>query len=342
MADHAPVMIWLSGNDKRFTWFNKPWLEFTGRTMDQELGDGWASRVHPEDRATCMETFSRSFDELQPFTMEYRLRRKDGQWRWVLDNATPLHKDDGSFAGYIGSCIDISVRKRAEQELEQYRNELKKLASELMLAEERERRRLAQDLHDGLGQALFRARTKIAELSPAPAAKEAEAILEEVAKMMNTMTFELSPPVLRTLGLRPALKSLALDMRQRYGLCVDIDDDGKDFVVSERAAMVLFRCTRELLINTAKHAKTDRAKLSVRTPKREIRITVEDRGKGFDFQQATSVESGRFGLFSVRERLSTIGGVLKVRSSPGTGTATTITAPLGASVRRARQGAERG
>jgi PAS domain S-box-containing protein len=456
MADHAPVLVWMSGIDKLCTWFNKPWLEFTGRTMLQELGNGWSEGVHPEDLARCLETHVRSFDERVPFTMEYRLHRHDGEWRWVLDSGIPFFQENGTFAGYVGSCIDvtdrknsedalreregrlqavlntaadsiitidrrgriiaanpatermfgythdelgglnvkllmsppyrdehdgyiarylqtgdariigvgreivalrkdrstfpvelamseiehlglftgiirdISARKQTEQELDHYRKNLRALASELMLAEERERERLAEDLHDGIGQALFRARMKLDQLSIAvPQVREVSTILEEIGKMTNTMTFELSPPVLRKLGLRSAIHSLPRDMQQRYALSVQVDDDGRDIPLNERAAVILFRALRELLINVAKHAETHRARISLRRLNRSLQVEVTDRGKGFDpVEQSRHVESGHFGLFSIRERLEYLGGTCKVQSAPGEGTKVILTVPL--------------
>ena len=113
-ADAAPVLVWISGIDKLCTWFNKPWLDFVGRTMQQELGNGWSENVHADDFDRCLKTYVDAFDARQPFSMEYRLRRHDGEYRWVLDNGIPLWEPAGVFAGYIGSCIDITERKQAE------------------------------------------------------------------------------------------------------------------------------------------------------------------------------------------------------------------------------------
>src|SRR5438477_89796 len=115
MADTAPVMIWMAGPDKLCTFFNKGWLDFTGRSLEQELGNGWAEGVHREDFDRCLNIYKNSFDARQTFTMEYRLRRSDGEYRWVLDSGTPRFAPNGAFLGYIGSCIDITERKRGEE-----------------------------------------------------------------------------------------------------------------------------------------------------------------------------------------------------------------------------------
>ncbi|MGA8655048.1 MAG: PAS domain S-box protein [Chthoniobacterales bacterium] len=114
MANTAPVMIWMAGTDKLCTFFNKGWLEFTGRTLEQELGNGWAEGVHCEDFDRFFEVYVSSFDARQPFTIEYRLRRNDGEYRWVLDSEAPRFASDGTFLGYIGSCVDITERKQAQ------------------------------------------------------------------------------------------------------------------------------------------------------------------------------------------------------------------------------------
>ena len=128
MANSAPVLIWIAGLTKECTWFNKPWLNFVGRGMEQEIGTGWAENVHPDDYEGCLKTYIDSFDARQTFTMEYRLRRHDGQYRWVLDRGIPLHGAQGEFTGYIGSCIDITEQKHTEQDLRRANEDLKQFA----------------------------------------------------------------------------------------------------------------------------------------------------------------------------------------------------------------------
>lgn len=115
LVDHSPVMIWRANRDKKCDYFNRVWLEFTGRTMAQELGDGWAEGVHPEDRDRCFEIYTSSFDRRLPFEMEYRLRRHDGAYRWIFDRGVPYPDDPREFLGYVGSCVDVTDRREAEE-----------------------------------------------------------------------------------------------------------------------------------------------------------------------------------------------------------------------------------
>jgi PAS domain S-box-containing protein len=119
MADNAPVLLWMSGTDGLCTFFNQGWLKFTGRTLEQELGNGWAEGVHPDDLSSCLETYQQAFNARQAFRMEYRLRRADGDYRWILDTGTPRFTPGGQFLGYIGSCIDITDRKQTETAVQQ-------------------------------------------------------------------------------------------------------------------------------------------------------------------------------------------------------------------------------
>jgi PAS domain S-box-containing protein len=129
VADSLPLLVWISGLDQRCTYFNKQWLAFTGRALESEIGDGWVEGVHAADLRRCLKTHTHAFEHRQPFIMEYRLRRHDGEYRWILDNAAPLFEADGSFAGYIGTCFDvtdfISERKDAEESLRRKEMELK-------------------------------------------------------------------------------------------------------------------------------------------------------------------------------------------------------------------------
>ena len=130
MADTAPVMIWITGADKKCTYLNKQWLDFTGRSVEDELGYGWVQAVHPEDSNRCFEIYSNSFDKRKPFEMEYRLRRHDGEYRWIYDTGAPRFSSEG-FLGYIGTCLDITERKESEVKVQKAHEELQQLRYQL-------------------------------------------------------------------------------------------------------------------------------------------------------------------------------------------------------------------
>lgn len=118
MADSAPVLMWLSGADRHSTWFNRPWLEFTGRPLEDERGIGWLESVHPDDLDRVTSTRSKAFDDQRSFTTEFRLRHRAGEWRWMFDTGVPLYSQSGEFSGFVGSCVDITDRKREEAQRE--------------------------------------------------------------------------------------------------------------------------------------------------------------------------------------------------------------------------------
>ena len=129
VAERLPLLVWMSGSDKRCTYFNKAWLDFTGRPLECEVGDGWAEGVHVDDLQHCVDTYSHAFDAREPFVVEYRLRRKDGEYRSVVDHAAPLFDPDGAFAGYIGTCVEVTGFRHAEAE-RNFANDRLRLAME--------------------------------------------------------------------------------------------------------------------------------------------------------------------------------------------------------------------
>src|SRR5499427_9029211 len=133
VADAAPVLIWMAGVDKLCTFFNKPWLDFTGRTMEQELGNGWAESVHQDDLDRCLQIYTSAFDARQSFVMQYRLRRNDGEYRWISDQGVPRHDPQGRFAGYIGSCVDVTELVNKDQALQESEERMRVAAEAINL-----------------------------------------------------------------------------------------------------------------------------------------------------------------------------------------------------------------
>ncbi len=222
-----------------------------------------------------------------------------------------------------------------ERALEDRTRALRAAASALATVEERERRQLARDLHDHLAQLLSVALLKIELLARSTSDATSRRSLHEVGELVDeagraarSLVFQLSPAVLDELGLVPALQWLAAEMRRAHGLAVEIADDGEPKPLGRLERSILFRAVRELLINVAKHAQQDAARVEARRDGTAIVLTVEDGGTGFDPEAVMRRHPAGFGLASVRERLRFIGGGAEIASRPGSGTVVTLTAPL--------------
>jgi len=148
LADDAPVMIWVSGPDKACTWLNRRWIDFVGRTMEQELGSGWTDNVHPDDLSACLQVYTSAFEARRSFSVEFRLRRHDGEWRWILGKGMPTFGADGAFKGFLGSSLDVTEQNQAKLELESALTEVQRLRDRLQL----ENVYLRQEVQERLGQ----------------------------------------------------------------------------------------------------------------------------------------------------------------------------------------------
>jgi PAS domain S-box-containing protein len=377
IAETVPIMTWVSAADTRRIYISPQWLEFIGRTIAQELAREWAQGVHPDDHQQCVDTYRGAFRAPQSFQIEYRLRRADGQYRWLLERGVPWFSKDGVFSGFMGFCVDITDPRRRDEVLQAEHDELKQLvqertkalsiasarlqeditaqkltehslveqqaqlrmlASEVTVAQERERRRIAVGLHDEIGQVLALARLKIGELLEAQTAGRNLGLLENInellgqaAKATRSATFELSSPVLHEIGLEAALQRLGDECQKRDGIRFDFKPHHPVTALTDRTRIVVYRAVRELFFNIEKHAQAHHVTLSVRKAGQYLQFSVEDDGVGTD---TTCIghgfgSAGGFGLFSIREQITGIGGRLEIVSSLGAGTRVVVAVPLG-------------
>ena len=219
-------------------------------------------------------------------------------------------------------------------DLEQHRSKLRVLASEASMAEERERRRIAAHLHDSVCQSLALAKMRLDILRQSLTDEQQESLddvrglLERSIQDSRTLVFELSPPVLYELGFEPAVRWLADRIKINRELVCAVLDDGSDKPLTDELSVFLFQAVRELLINVAKHAQTDRASVSILRRRGLLRICVKDKGIGFRKHPLSTIRSGGFGLYSIGDRLDLLGGRMFVRTSPGRGTKVSLLAPL--------------
>jgi len=329
VANTAPVMIWMSGSDKLCTYFNQPWLDFTGRPLELELGNGWAHSVHIEDLQKCLATYDKAFDRRHPFKMEYRLRRHDGEYRWIVDIGVPRFNADDSFAGYIGSCQDVTERKLAAEALAG-------VSRKLIDAQEKARARIARELHDDINQRLALLAIELQQLaqSPPPTVDEVGAYIYrlstqvfEIGNDVQAISHSLHSSKLEYLGIVAAAKSLCKEFSEQQGVVVDFRHEGIPRIVSSDISLCMFRVLQEALHNAVKHSGAQHFEVEMHGEANEITLTVSDSGVGFDTE--TGGDSPGLGLISMRERVSLVDGTISITSKPAHGTVISVRVPAG-------------
>jgi len=268
---------------------------------------------------------------------ETKWRKRDKTSIFVRENAKAVRSPDGTLLYYEGTVEDITEQKKAEEKIKSYQKQLRSLASDLSLAEERERRRIATMLHDHIGQILAISKIKLGALAQLIGndesmnqLKEVRNHIEQAIQYTRSLTFELSPPILYDLGLEAALEWLAEQVREHQRINCMFEADAYPKPVSDEIRIVLFSAVRELLMNVTKHAQANVAKITIRRVNDSITVHVADNGIGFVPSKMSFYrdENKGFGLFSIRERLRHLSGQMEVRSGRGRGTRVILTAPL--------------
>jgi PAS domain S-box-containing protein len=328
VANTAPVMIWMSGVDKLRTYFNRPWLEFTGRSLDAESADGWDEGIHPEDLKQCLDIYSKAFDRHEPFQMEYRLRRSDGEYRWIFDSGVPRFSAEASFVGYIGSAIDITERKLAE-------GALSMVSRRLIEAHEEERTWIARELHDDIGQRLallvmnLESLRKDAQTSAAEFTEGIGKAIEQASNLSNdlqALSHRLHSSKLEYLGLAAAAASYCRELSDQHKVAIDLHSENIPSDLSQEISLCVFRVLQEALQNAIKHSGSRRFQVSLSRKSNDIVLTLHDSGIGFDPVEA--MQGRGLGLTSMRERLKLVDGELSIQSQPRTGTTIHARVPL--------------
>ena len=346
VVDGTTDAIYAKDLNSRYTLFNKAAASFIGRTAEEVLGKDDYFLFPADEAKNVVENDQSIIQGRSAVTCEETLTLADGKLGYFLSTKGPIFDAGGHKTGLFGITRDITKRKRAEEELfnmaaglentiNARTRELRTLSAQLTLTEERERQMLAQELHDNLGQLLAAIKIKLHLLKADSLQMSVAQIVElvdEADRSTRTITRQLSPTILRELGLMPALEWLAEEMQSAYGLSVRIDHEGwstspEPIPVALKA--VLYRSLRELLINVAKHAKASEASLSCLRNSDRLMFVVSDDGCGFDpanFLGVLPQKSG-FGLRSVRERMLNLGGDMDIDSSTGKGSTITLNLP---------------
>ncbi len=339
MADAAPVMIWMADADARRTFFNKPWLDFTGRPFADQAGSGWNEAVHPLDRAACMDAYLTAFHDRRSFEIEYRLRRVDGVFRWVIDRGAPRTGADGVFAGYIGACVDVTALKQSEARLRESESQLRRLAARFESAQESERASVARELHDELGQSLTALKLELARTVPDllkqgidPGAidrlQSMIGIIDTAQETVRRLATSLRPPALDHLGLAAAIELEAAALARRTGIRCRVVGNRRVAKLDPVQTTAVFRIVQEALTNVVRHANASAITISINGTAGSTSVKIRDNGRGMNADQMADPTA--IGLLGMRERAELIGATLSITSNPGKGTIVSVVASAGA------------
>ena len=326
VVNTIPVMLWTSDADSHWTYINRAWNDFVGRAGGSQDVIAWADAVHPDDAGRSVEVYTAAFDRRVPFELEYRLRRRDGVYRWIFDQGVPRFHADGAFAGYIGSGFDVTERKLAEEALSM-------VSQRLIEAQEEERTRLARELHDDITPRLTLVSMGLDRLKhrSAGAAELGEEIgaasrqIGDLVQDLQALSHRLHSSKLELLGLTRAAAGLCSELSDMHGVTINFHAENVAERLPQELSLCLFRVLQEALQNAIKHSGSRQIHVSLRGGARELELTVVDAGAGFD-HWATRARG--LGLTSMTERLKLVDGELSINSKPGDGTTVRARVPL--------------
>ena len=316
----------------KIVFVNPAFTAMTGYTAEEVIGKPSLILQGPSTDNMEWVKLESGQSQNKVFYLETLSYRKDGtpfNLEWQI---MPLRDERGKVTHFVSLQRDITERKRAEEKLRTYQKQLRSLASELSLAGEKERRRLATDLHDHIGQTLAITKLKLGALGDllpsnghGELLSEIRSLVEKTIKYTKSLTFELSPPILYELGFEATIEWLGEQAQKQHAILFEFEDDGIPKALDKDVSILMFQAVRELFMNVVKHAQARKVRVSLRRIDEKMEITVQDDGVGFD---PSSIERTTFGFFSIRERLEHFGGTFIIDTAPGEGTRVTLTAPV--------------
>jgi PAS domain S-box-containing protein len=321
-----------NNRDFIFIDFNRAAEGIEHMKKEDVLGRNFIEVVPSAVRYGLLDTFRRVLETGKPEFHPVAISRNGVLKTWKENYVYRLPSGE-----IVDVYDDITERKRAEKKLLGYQEKLQSLASELSLVEERERRAIATDLHDQIGQTLsvikmrcFELRDNLHESDLLRQVDEIRELVKQTIQDTRTLTFELSPPVLYELGLVAAIDWLAEQFQLKHNLLCTVETDRRPKPLSQDIEIVLFRSVRELLINIVKHAGANRVRITIRAGRKNLRIRVTDDGIGFspEMRATRAYRDRQFGLFNITERIRHLGGRLEIDSQEGKGTMVSLVAPL--------------
>lgn len=333
----AAVGITLLDLDGRFWDCNPAMQKMLGYSCKELCGKSVYDITHPDDLENTLAFVNKlATGQRLHYHLEKRYARKDGKLLWGRTTASIVKDSGGKPEFIIGIIENITERKMAGEKILAYQDQLRSMAAELSLAEERERRRIATDIHDYISQPLAAAKIKSGLLRESLSddlldkVDEIRILIEEAIEYSRSLTSDLSSPILYELGFEPAMEWLCERFQERHGIQVSFSHAKQPGKLDAEISVTLFKAVRELLTNAVKHSKAQRVEVSIENRGDNICVYVEDNGIGINISNTGfySGKYGGFGLFSISERLKYLGGRMKTTLQGGHGTRVTLEAPL--------------
>src|SRR3984885_5615339 len=325
MADTTPALVWMCDKEGTVIYLNDRRIDFTGRDLATGFGDTWSAFIHPDDIESVQAANKRALEQKKEYSKEYRVRRRDGVYRWMLDIAAPRRNGDGSFAGFVGSAADITDQKLAQEALE-------KMGGKLIEAQEEERTRIARELHDDICQRLALLSMELEQANRgsnagrSPKLDEIRRHCAEIAVDVQALSHKLHSSKLEYLGLAAAIRSYCREFSQQHDVSVQFAAENVPNFLPRDISLSLFRVTQEALQNALKHSGVREFSVALRGSENEIQLEVSDLGAGFDVEGA-KLDRG-LGLVSMQERAHLVHGSFTIESAENGGTRILVRVPL--------------
>lgn len=328
MAETTPSLIWMSNRRGEIIYLNEKRISFTGEDPHAGYGDTWKTFIHPDDLQKVIDSNREGVLTRVSYSKEYRLRRQDGIYRWMLDIAAPRVDGDGSFAGFIGSANDVTDQKLAQEALE-------KTSGRLIEAQEKERSRIARELHDDICQRLALLSLELEQtnqsLNDLPSVRAARMLeirqhCSDIAGDVQALSHKLHSSKLDYLGLVSALRGFCNEFSCQNQVVVEFHVDTFPDSVPRSISLCLFRVAQEALHNAVKHSGSDRFLVDLSAGAGQLHLNISDSGVGFDIDQAHQFDG--LGLVSMQERVHSIKGSLIIQSAVGQGTSVSARVPF--------------
>lgn len=328
IGEAAPVFIWMSNEEGKLIYVNNRTLEFTGKQAELLNGNGWFSCLHPDDLPGAVEARAQALEQRARFTMEYRVRRQDGVYRWMLDIGNPRYNSEGVFVGFVGSALDVTDQHLAQDALE-------KVSGRLIAAQERERAIIARELHDDICQRLFMLALRIENVAKGctngnrSMGEQLEQIWQQCSDLtgdVQALSHGLHPSVLDHLGLAAAVRSFCREFSEESATIVEFKDKDLPHSLPREVSLSLFRVIQEALHNAAKYSGQKHFEVRLYGKPGVIELEVSDQGVGFELAGTKGREC--LGLVSMAERIHLLNGTITIDSQRNMGTRIRACVPL--------------